>query len=198
MQHRIFIAINLPENIKTRLREFQSRFSGWPVRWTKEVSLHLTLVFIGSVSGQQLVETCQAVRTAASKYQPFFIDFQRIVLGPPGWLERGTPPRFIWVEGGVSRQLTDLKREVETVLLSVNAGLVSGEARPFKPHITLARIPPEKWQRMASQPLMDKEFLAQWQVTSVEVMESDLKRDGAEYIVLESMILGNLTENKGY
>ncbi len=197
MKHRVFIAVNLQESVKKRLTEYQQRFNyllarqspakrdgGGPARWTKEPSLHLTLVFIGYVSDEQMLEICRAARKVAAKFEPFFIDFKKIILGPPD-----KPPRMIWLEGETSKELGDIKSELENALLNCNSGFNHREKRLLRPHITLARIKMEQWRRMESVPKIDEEFQAQVPVENIEVMESDLKRDGAEYAVLESCAL---------
>lgn len=178
---RVFIAINLPESVKKRLGEFQEKYDYLPVRWTKEPSLHLTLIFIGYVSDEQMLEVCRAARQVASGFTPFFINFKRIILGPPG-----KPPRMIWLEGEVSKELSELKNQLEEGLLNCNSGFNHQEKRLLRPHITLARIKMEQWRQMESKPVIEENFEAQVPVASIEVMESDLKYDGAEYAVLES------------
>jgi len=185
MKKKVFIAINLPENIKKRLKEFQEKFDYLPVRWTKESSLHLTLVFVGFVTNDQMLEICRASREVAIKFDPFYINFKRIIFGPPH-----KPPRMIWLEGEASQGLSVLKSQLQEMLLEAETGFSNVENRPFKPHITLARIKMFQWRQLTQQPEIEQEFLAQVPVASIEVMESDLKYDGAEYLVLESCPLG--------
>jgi len=185
MRRRVFVAVNLPENVKKRLKEFQKKFDYLPVRWTKEPSLHLTLVFIGYVTDEQMLEVCRVSREVAAKCEPFFINFKRIILGPSN-----KPPRMIWVEGEVSKELGILKSELEKVLLNTNSGFLRAEGRLLKPHITLARIKMEQWWQIEPVPQIEENFQAQVPVASIEVMESDLKRNGAEYVVLEACLLG--------
>ncbi|MBU2265014.1 RNA 2',3'-cyclic phosphodiesterase, partial [Patescibacteria group bacterium] len=104
MKRRIFIAINLPEKLKKRLKEYQEQHDALPVRWTKTASLHLTLVFIGYVDNEQMLEACKITRKIAEEMEPFFINFKRILLGPIG-----KEPRMIWLEGEVSEELVQLK-----------------------------------------------------------------------------------------
>jgi len=198
MRRRIFIAINLPENVKKRLKEFREKFEylprstpdgvrrGLPVRWTKEASLHLTLVFIGYVSDEQMLEVCRVSRKVAIEVEPFFVNFKKIILGPPG-----KAPRMIWVQSETSQTLTDLKNRLEDALLESDSGLTRKETRPMLPHLTLARLKAEKWHQIEPPPYINEEFQTQIPVNSIEVMESDLKHDGAEYMILESMPLGN-------
>jgi len=185
MKRRVFVAINLSENIKKRLKQFRDKYDYLPVRWTKEPSLHLTLVFIGYVSDEQMLEICRVSREVANKAEPFFINFKHIILGPSG-----KPPRMIWLEGEVSKELGILKAKLEEALLNTDSGFLRAEARALKPHITLARIKMEQWRQMEPAPQIDENFQAQVPVASIEVMESDLRSDGAEYVILESCPIG--------
>jgi len=206
-KRRVFIAINLPEKIKKRLVEYRERcdilftsqnllvrqsFSnggggGWPVRWTKKDSLHLTLVFIGYASNEQVLEICRIVREVAGKTESFMLRFKKIIPGPIG-----KPPRMVWVEGEKSEELIDLKGQIEEALLNVDSGLSCKDYKPFTPHMTLARVNqtnkslPENFDWAS----IEESFNFQVPVQSIEIMESDLRSDGAEYVVLESCPLG--------
>ena len=77
MRRRIFIAINLPEEIKEKLASqqekiedlftpYRSEASGsGPIRWTKKDNLHITLIFLGYISNEELLEICKITREAA-------------------------------------------------------------------------------------------------------------------------------------
>jgi len=184
-KRRIFIAVNLPAQIRKKLLEFQRQWADLPVRWTKEPSLHITLVFIGYVDNDEMLEICQLARQAVRKSQPFEIKFKRICLGPPG-----RPARMIWIEGEENPGLAKLKNNLEEALLnSVNSGFSRRENRPFRPHITLARIRQWEWRSLLNKPQIDQEVSLAFSVESIEVMESRLLRDGPEYSVLESIEL---------
>ena len=195
MKRRVFIAINLSESVKKRLRQYRERFDFLPVRWTKEASLHLTLVFIGYVSDEQMHKICQSARQAASDFEPFYINFNRIMLCPPAFAKASAgkpekPPRMIWFGGEVNQKLVELKNKLGQALLDCDSDLCYAESRLFRPHITLARIKTDQWRRLENPPAVEENFKTQVPVHSVEVMESDLKHDGAEYAVLESCALG--------
>ena len=53
---KTFIAINLPEDIKEKLAEYQESWSELPIRWTKKENLHITLEFLGYLTEQKLIE----------------------------------------------------------------------------------------------------------------------------------------------
>lgn len=186
MKRRLFIAINLPENIKKKLLNYQKEWADLPVRWTRESNIHITLVFIGHVGDEEMLEICKIVKEVASRHSPFNIDLGRIVLGPPD-----RPPRMVWVEGRPSKELAILRDGLENFLLdSKNSGYQKVESRSFRPHITLGRIKQWEWRKLSPQPKIEKEIALSFPVESIEVMQSDLKRDGAGYTILESVNLG--------
>ena len=184
-KRRIFIAINLPVLIKKKLLEFQREWADLPVRWTKEPSLHITLVFIGYVDDEEMLEICRLARQAVKKHQSFEIKLKRICLGPPD-----RPARMIWIEGEENSALAKLKNDLEEVLFnSANHGFNHRENRPLRIHITLARIRQEEWRSLPDKPKIDQEISLVFPVASIEIMESYLSRQGADYVVLESIEL---------
>lgn len=183
-KRRIFIAINLPCYIKTKLLDYQKEWADWPVRWTKENSLHITLVFIGYVGDQEMLEICRLVRQAGERQEPFEIKLERICFGPPN-----KTPRMIWAEGEKNSGLAELKDDLENTLFLTRSGYGQGSSRSFRPHITLARIRQREWRLLQPRPKIDKEISLSFLVESMEVMESRLLRSGAEYTTLESALL---------
>lgn len=199
LKRRIFIAVNLPQDFKKRLIDFKEKWdfmfarqnpsaaiSGGPFRWTKKDSLHVTLVFIGYVTNDEVYEICKLTREIAQEYEPFSIGFKKILYGPPG-----KATRMIWLEGKVSEELSKIKQELDNILGSSSAiSPFRIESRPFSPHITLARKKMEKREELSQLPEIGQDFQYSIPVSSLDVMESDLKPDGAEYIILESCPLG--------
>lgn len=165
MRHRIFIAINLPEDIKERLIDYQSKWPELPIRWTKKNNLHITLEFLGYLSDDELLKVCQDTRELASKHQPFTVTLNKIYYGPP----KKMPPRMVWVTGEKMQAL----------------GLL--------PHITLGRIRTWEFRQIEPEerPQVDEEINLSFEVKSIEVMESVLKREGPSYIIVESCQLKN-------
>lgn len=186
MKRRLFIAINLPENIKNKLVDYQRKWADLPVRWMPKLNLHITLVFIGYVGDDEMYEIINSVKEAAKRHNPFNVNLEKIVLGPPN-----RPPRMFWVEGEENEEIAKLKNDLEDSLLgSGNSGYRKKEARAYRPHITLGRIKQGQWRELDFKPQVDEKFEYNFSVETVEVMQSNLKRTGAEYSVLESVGLG--------
>jgi len=188
-KHRIFIAINLPEEIKKKLSDYQSKWPELPVRWTKLENIHLTLIFLGYLTDEEISETCEISKEIASKYSQFTINLNKICYGPP----KKMPPRMIWVQGEKLKTLSDLKEELEKSLME-NIRF-SPENREFSPHLTLGRIKTWQWRQIdpEDRPEVEEDISLSFNVNSIEVMESKLKRTGPEYTILESV---NFSKNQ--
>ncbi len=180
MKRRLFIAINLPEDIKNKLINSRRKWEDLPVRWTLKTNLHITLIFIGHVDNDETYKICNIVKEIARQSNPFNILLKRIVLGPPNKF-----PRMFWVEGEKNEEMANLKNSLEESLLM-------SESRAHLPHthITLGRIKQGQWRELNPLPEINEEFDFSFPVETIEVMQSNLKRTGAEYSVLESVELG--------
>lgn len=189
MLKRVFIAINLPEEIKEALVALQKKWPGLPVRWTKKDNLHLTLLFLGNVSQEQLKEVLDKTRQVASAREPFELVLTKICYGPP----QKMPPRLVWVEGETSPALVSLQEKVEQAIGGTAAfQYKEREKRAYHPHLTLGRIRQWEFRRLEAEerPEIDEEVALAFPVNSLELMESQLKRKGAEYTILRSIPLG--------
>lgn len=213
MRHRIFIAINLPEEIKKELINYQARWPELPIRWTKREKLHITLVFIGYISDEEVLESCRVTKEVASRYPSFSINLNKICYGPPKKMPprstsvsrsfhrsphssaEGGVPKMIWVKGEKLEELANLKDDLEKSLSEkIRLALSQKEqGRAFSPHITLGRIRAWEWRTIEPEerPKVEEEIDLSFEVNSIEVMESKLKKGGAEYTILESVPLSS-------
>lgn len=193
---RIFIAVNLPEGIKTELGNLQKEIAGlFPedyseeksrgvIKWVLPKNLHITLLFIGYVREERLSDVCRIVEGIAKEQKPFSLRINKVCYGPP----RVMPPRLIWVDLEKNRDTAEISERLADKMLE--AGILrEKETRPFSPHITLGRINGWQWKQIEPEerPEIDREISLQFEVKSIEVMESILKRTGAEYVILKSM-----------
>lgn len=188
MRHRVFIAINLPEEIKKELSSFQAKWLELPVRWVKPENLHITLAFLGYLSDGELFEVLKLTKEVASRNQSFSINLKKIIYGPP----KKMPPRMVWAEGEKSEELAKLQKDLENSLSASSIkGMEESETRPLISHITLGRIRQWEFRQIEPEekPEINEAISLSFEVNSIEVMESHLKRGGAEYTVLESCLL---------
>src|SRR5438552_2652974 len=95
-RHRIFIAISLPNDIKRVLADYEKKWSrsqsdrgssmesghDLPAKWTSPDNLHITLIFLGNLTDQELGEVCMAVKEAAKEHHTFEITLNHVGYGP--------------------------------------------------------------------------------------------------------------------
>lgn len=163
---RLFVAIPLPEPITDRLQQWayahKSEFTFR--KWTYPQDYHITLQFLGDVEESRL----PAIKSALEqiKAAPFAMSLNGAgVFGIPD------SPRVLWAAiDGNKKALHDLQAEV--VLQMRTVGFVP-EARPYSPHITLAR-------KYAGSLPFNKEFLhsapkdQEWQVDRFVLMRTHM------------------------
>lgn len=188
MLHRIFLAINLPERIKNKLIEWQKNWPTLPCRWVKKENLHLTLIFLGNLDDQQLIDLSAKAKEVAKRHKPFYLKLKKIVYGPD--LKK---PRMVWVLTNKPEELFALQKDLEEEIYGMESFAHKlREDREYSPHITLGRLKQWEFRRMEDRPEIDENINYDFEVKSFEIMESFLKRSGAEYEILESIPL--LTE----
>jgi 2'-5' RNA ligase len=183
MRHRIFIAINLPQDIKEKLVSYQFKWPDLPCRWVKKENLHLTLVFLGYLNDEEIVDVCKITQQVSAQHGTFFIKLNTITYGP---LKKS--PRLVWAEGEKSDELKKLQKDLETALIGRSSELAKERGRGYLPHITLGRLRQFEFRRLEleERPQINEEIDFSFEVNSIEVMESRLKRGGSEYAILES------------
>ena len=184
MKHRIFIAISLPENIKKRLFSYQEKWPELPAKWVKRDNIHITLSFLGYISDEELLEICKTAEKTASKHQPFLINLTKICYAPIGKI----PPRMVWAQGEESEELSSLQNDLEKTLFESTSPAKNKENRHYTPHITLARIRQWEWRKIEPEerPEIEEDISFNFEINSIEVMESELKRKGPEYTILKT------------
>ena len=185
MKHRIFIAINLPEEIKNQLAGHQDKWLELPCRWTKKDNLHVTLEFLGYMVDDELINFCRKTRESFSEKKSFNLYLNKICYGPPSkkppdimnpsdsflrsssFSTKNKTPRMVWVMGEKIKEFN------------------------ITPHITLGRIKTWQFKQIdpEERPEINEEINLSFEVKSIEIMESSLKRGGPEYTILESIPL---------
>lgn len=181
MKHRIFIAVNIPPQVKRRLLDIQEKHFDLPVRWTKIDNLHITLSFLGDIDDEHIMEMCKKTADVISKNKTFSIKINKVVYGPPNKI----PPRMVWIEGEKNMKLGKIQKELEESLCEYSQ---KEENKGYTPHITLGRIKTWQWKQIEPEerPEIEEELNIQFEVNSIEIMESYLKKGGPRYEILES------------
>lgn len=177
---RLFVALDIPEDVRAALREFvQPLRAKWPrIRWTRPEGQHVTLKFLGEV-GEERLEAIVSLLAPLRSSEPVTMNFHGI-----GFFPQPRHPRVLWVGVEGSANLQPLAAEVEGAL--VTAGFPA-EQRAFRPHLTLARFRPEDDTAGLREALTAYVGAGFGSATASEyiLFRSRLKPGGAEYTPLE-------------
>ncbi|KKQ68306.1 MAG: 2'-5' RNA ligase [Parcubacteria group bacterium GW2011_GWA2_38_27] len=98
------------------------------------------------------------------------------------------PPRMVWATGKKSKEFSTLKNDLDDLLLESQKIRFSADSKEFSSHITLARIRAWEWLKIEPEerPEIDEDIDMNFFIDSTEVMESELKRGGSKYEIIES------------
>lgn len=133
---RLFAAIEPPPEVLTELERLQFRLRKLihgSVRWVRPEGIHLTVKFFGDVPESRLEEIKNRLKQCADQSLP--MNFRAADLGAFPNLDR---PRVIWIGiGGDVGPLAKLQKQVDDAFLPLG---FAKEERPFRPHLTLARV----------------------------------------------------------
>jgi len=181
MKKRVFVAVNMPDEVKEELIKISEKWSGLPVRWTKKDSIHITLCFVGEADEEKVYKIKESLETVVPNHTKLPIYINSITLGPSEF-----NPKMIWANGEVTDDFKKLVKDLHKHLPECK--YIPEKINNFKLHITLARVK-EKFGRLNKMPSIKEKVNLRFNAESVELMESKLLKDGAEYGMIHSVNL---------
>src|SRR6186713_1549930 len=112
--YRLFIAAELPQNIKAELAETQMRLrrANLPVSWSSAGSMHLTLRFLGDASVALIPKLDQAMHAALAPHRAMALRLQGV-----GAFPNNRRPNVVWVGmSGALAALQHIQADIEGAL----------------------------------------------------------------------------------
>ena len=178
---RAFVAIAIPESVRSRLQRSQSRLRRLPVKvsWVRPENIHLTLVFLGEIPTTALDSIQDVLDDCAAPVAPF--EFAVFGLGLFG---SRRAPRVIWA--GIPEPPHDLLVLQDALQ---ERFLQAGWVRPmplFHPHVTLGRIRGGQGAAQLTSVIAsanNSDFGAV-PVRRVQLVQSRLEADGVRYALI--------------
>jgi 2'-5' RNA ligase len=184
------VAVHLSDDLKRALGKLQERLrrqvdGNVRMKWVEPRSMHLTLQFLGDLDPGLVPKLADSLRGAFPDVPPFELE----ALGA-GAFPGPAHPRVLWA--GLSRGADEL-RVLAAACLAVTGALgIPAEERPFRPHITLARIRAGSRPADLGGPLqaLTDAPIGRCQIDRVYLMKSELRPSGPLHSVLDSFPLG--------
>ena len=182
-KRRLFIAIEIENNLKKDLVSFQKKFETKGIKWTKPENLHITVQFLGWVDESKISNIEKDIERVAQANTPFDLSFENIIFAPP----RKTK-RMIWAVFNCDGQFENLVKKVSLALKKyISKNLTKKDENVLRkhrtPHITLARF--KNPSSIESIKLDDLDIRKdKFKVNGISLWESKLSREGAKYQIL--------------
>ena len=178
---RLFIALNLPAQERKRIHRAAGplREADFPVQWLDPDTYHLTLKFLGNVRSEMVPVVESVVERVAAETPTFPLAIRGFGAFPT--IRR---PRVLWVGVDPVPALRCLKQDLEWALADHG---FERETRAFHPHITLGRADEGKGAgvfRGLDEAAAELKYKGKVQAGSVDLMRSQLSRQGSRYTVL--------------
>jgi len=182
---RLFVALELPDEVREALAELITELKPLcrSAKWARVEGMHVTLKFIGNAvadgNTEKLAEVRAALATAKSD-APVDMRYRGT-----GFFPNARRPNVFWAGIQASPNLAPLAADIEKALEPLG---IPREARPFVPHLTLARFKsPGGVKRVVveAEKFAEREFGSSREA-EFHLFESKLKSDGAEHTKLET------------
>ena len=145
-------------------------------KWVRAGDVHLTLHFFGYLTEEKITSIIKALSRPLEELKSFQVFLKRI-----GGFPNLRRPRVLWVGfGGEVTRLEHLKSVTDSALRSIKIPL---EDRPFKAHLTLARLKaglPDDGQKLLSD-IVDFNCDRPFKVEEVVLFKSVLTPKGPIY-----------------
>lgn len=186
---RLFLAVNLPAEVRRHVYEAAAplRDAAPSLSWVSESHLHLTLKFLGEQPPELVPPLTRVMEAVAVRAHAI-----RVTLSGAGAFPNFRRPRVVWMGVEPEPKLELLHHDVEIACATLG---FEPEGRPFRPHLTLARVKPrdavgaarKALARAAREVHLEEEIV----VSSIDLMQSELSPAGARYTLVAFALLPN-------
>jgi RNA 2',3'-cyclic 3'-phosphodiesterase len=181
---RTFIALNTPPEWEVETARIQNSLKkaapGADIKWVEPKNIHLTLRFLGYIQPSEVGPISDGLKQVASGINHF-----AVVSRDVGCFPHCRNPRVIWI--GLNDPDAVLGNLQKAVVQATRDFGEPPEERPFKAHLTLARVKHlsnENARLLQAQIEKTELKLPPWRVTELLFLQSHLSPAGARYEAL--------------
>lgn len=180
-KHRVFVSIDIPEELKNvaeaGIEEF---YKNNLARVGKKENWHITVVFCGDLTNEELERLKEKIKKIASETKKFDLVPDKIIFAPPYQSKHGTEqaprkPRMVWLTFKYSPEFIKLSKEFSTFT-------DKNMLKPL-PHSTLIRFKDfhyPKLKKLLPQEGINLEVKS-FTIESINIMESHLSPQGSKF-----------------
>jgi 2'-5' RNA ligase len=187
---RLFVAVEIDPSVTQALSDFSAALrrrahtlaAAARIGWERPEQLHVTSRFIGEVSDSQAAAVAGALLPALA-----VAPFELVVEGAGAFPERGAP-RVLWA--GITAGVEGLTAVAAEVSQRLRACDIAREDRPYRPHVTLARVrEPAGLRSSALFEELDAPRFGTTRVDAITLFQSRTSPKGAVYTPVNRTVL---------
>lgn len=183
---RTFIAVEIPEDIRDKIAEFQNELksSGGKVTWVKPENMHLTLKFLGDTDEAIVDDIEERIKSAAQDYEPFSVHVKGV-----GAFPNFKKARVLWIAVDEGMQtLQDLAGDVDKQISELG---FEREKRKYTAHLTIGRVKDSRSIELVRDKMVENQNFSagEFKVDSIYLIKSQLTQHGPIYTKLKKITL---------
>jgi 2'-5' RNA ligase len=179
---RAFLALDPPPEVLRKVADIQTAIRKniqGALSWVRPEGIHLTLKFFGNIAAKDVRAVSEVVAGQAAGVRPLNLEAKGL-----GMFPETRRPRVLWLGiGGEVERLIVLQQAIDQGL---EASGFPREERPFRAHLTLARIKTPRGLGGLESVLAAKgaESAGKFTATGLTLFKSELTPKGAIYTTL--------------
>ncbi|MFH1194068.1 MAG: RNA 2',3'-cyclic phosphodiesterase [bacterium] len=183
MTNRLFIALEIPENVLDKVITIRDEIYGEDrfVRWEGKEKLHITLKFLGDVEESKTELIIDALKETANKYRKIKCSFNKF-----GIFFKDHILRILWGEIEYENHLNDIVNEIEDRMEKIG---FSKEKRRFKAHFTILRIKGREDKEKINKFVQHNFDKIDYTAENISLIKSELLPKGSVYKRIETFKL---------
>ncbi|XRO77528.1 RNA 2',3'-cyclic phosphodiesterase [Methanocaldococcus sp. 10A] len=170
---RLFLAIDIPENLKNKIKEFQEHFKMKGIKLVEKENLHITVKFLGEVDEEKLKE----ILDLDLSIEPIKIKLKHI-----GTFPNSNYIKVIWIKVE-NENLIEIFKNIDKKL----SNLGFKKEKEYVPHLTIGRvkfIDNKKKLKDRIEKYKDIDF-GEFEAKHIKLYKSTLTPNGPIYEVLK-------------
>jgi len=184
MFKRLFFSINIPDNAKKEIilykKDLEKNLKRGVI-WVKDENLHVTILFLGQVKENSVDRLFKNLEDIKEK--PFEVTCGNVSYFP----KEKTNAKLIWI----NIESPSVKRLKKKINKALSLEFKTKTSSVFFPHITLGRIKQWEFRKIPIYeiPDLNDKLNLNFKVTTINIIESKIKKEGPSYHILKSFNL---------
>lgn len=173
---RLFLAIDLPKEIRDHLFTIKDKFSKdfAKINWVAKKNIHLTLKFLGAVDDKLITKIVEKLNEI--NFNSFELELDKLGVFP-----NLNSIRVLWVDVKNFNKVIELQQDIEEKI--INFFEKDGE---FSCHITLGRVKLIKNKNEFKNILKNLQVKnLKFRVENFTLFKSELSKDGPKYSIIQ-------------